>query len=112
MALIRTGGEPNVEHMKSAFFGTMASNGLACGITYDKDGIEYGSYASGNSKGYSWSGEFPSPSGAYIEVSSINGGKYAFSTDASTTTFVDVGAGQVITRFTATAKAFMICEIE
>ncbi len=110
MALFRCGAGSG--GMKSAFFGTISSGGLSCGVTYDKDGIAYGSYGSGSSKGYSWTGAYPSGAGAYIDVSSVNGGKYAYSTDANATTFTEVGAGQVIAHFTTTSKAFMICEIE
>ena len=98
MALFRCGAGSG-GGMKSAFFGTISSGGLSCGVTYDKNGIEYGSYGSGSSKGYSWSGAYPSGEGAYIEVTSINGGKYAYSTNANATTFSVVGAGQVIARF-------------
>ena len=113
MALFRCGDGAS-GGMKSAFFGVL-TNDFKASITWDKDGIDYSNNLyPGNSKGYSWTGSYPSAQGLYCEVSSVNGGKYVYSTDAdaSTSTVVEVGAGEVIHRFTGYGSAYMICELE
>ncbi len=99
--------------MKSVFVGRLQAS-ASFGFVTDGNTSYCGSYGSGTALGYRWEGNYPSASGAYMRVYSIDGGTYYYAKagDGSATTpvKVTVNAGELIASTTTTSYVLIIWE--
>lgn len=95
----------------------MVENNNSFGHVIDPDGTIYiGGYASGSSSEFRWQGGYPSASGAFISVYSVNGGtyKYSISYDATQSThgITTVNSGELIYSTQGVKNLLIISKIE